>query len=209
MENINKERLPTLDELTSDTVFTKDIWEINKRKGVTFEYKSNTWIGHASDTKTISLGKEIVPDEFKRNFNLSKDVPDTEVKKYMFSHENMHHILFDLKDLDNQSEEKKLASSFINMLKQIRDTSGVGISRLGSLDFYKARNTGHEEDMVELLNLYSLNPNKLEVYLNYLIETDNQILKDSGLAKISINTGLMFSNNVKNIITKFIERNKI
>lgn len=196
------EKLPP-EKLVEGTVYTKDIWKINKAKGVQFVYKDGEWTGYSHRDGIITLGSSPVPTEFKQNFNLAKDVPDIEVKKYMFSHENMHHVLFD----SEKSEIKNIMLEFLTRVNQIRQTTGDGLSRLGSISFYKEKNTSHEEDVVEMLNLYSQNPKKLESYLEYLVNANPNDLRVNGQSRIGKQTAKLIFDYTEKLITSFLDRN--
>ncbi len=193
------------ENLTEGFVYTGKVWEKNKNNGVQFLLNKDNWHGYShADSKKIEIGTKEVPKDVKRYFALGEDVPDLEVKKHIFSHENMHHVIF--KNFEDEKKKVELMDT-LNLLHEIRKKFGRGVSRLGGLDIYKQRKTSHEEDLVELLNMYSQNPKKLEIYLNYLKTADQSILEKNGQVKLNdLVSGILYQKTEK-ILLDFLSTN--
>ncbi len=68
----------------------------------------------------------------------------------------------------------------------MRKNTSTGLSRLGNMDMYgtTGRNTAHEEDVIELMNMYGISPQNLRDYLTWLTDTDREALQAQRLFKI-------------------------
>jgi hypothetical protein len=187
--------LPTPEQLLQNTVVTKLVYEANKKSGVAMSWNPNTWTGYSTKEGLLQIGIQPVPQEVKNQWGITT-LSDIETKRYIFSHENMHHVLWAVFEDENEFPEvRKLLNSFFT----VRTRTSKGFSRLGNMELYNAsnRNTAHEEDLVELMNIYCLNPDNLRKYLDWLVTTDKDILDEQDLFKIS-------SQEVANIIFKQI-----
>lgn len=194
----------TPESLTEGFVYTGKVWEKNKNNGVQFFLNRDNWHGYSHADGKIEIGTKEVPKDVKKYFALGEDVPDLEIKKHIFSHENMHHVVF--KSFEDEKKKVQLIDT-LNLLHEIRKKFGRGVSRLGNLDIYKQRNTSHEEDLVELLNMYSQNPKKLEIYLNYLKTADQSILEKNGQVKLNdLVSGILYQKTEK-ILLDFLSTN--
>ena len=206
------EKIPP-EKLVEGMKYTGDVWKINKAKGVKFNYVDGTWIGYShSDEKGkgIVLGSGPTPEDFKKSLNLPPNMPELEVKRYVFSHENMHHVLFEIEEHTKENTE------FINFVKKIRVEKKRGLSRLGSHPFYEYKEGDEvrrdfQEDIVELLNMYAQNPQMLEDYLKYL-NTSNPLaennIKSNGQVIIGDTTEKYIYKNIERIVVEFLEKNK-
>lgn len=193
----------TPENLTEGFVYTLKVWEKNKKNGVQFFLNKENWHGYSHASGKIEIGTKEVPDDIKKYFALGEGVPDLEVKKHIFSHENMHHVIFD----SFKDEERKVKIlDTLDLISKIREKYGRGISRLGNMEIYKTRKTSHEEDLVEMLNLYSQNPKKLEIYLNYLKNTDEQILTKNGQIKLNDLVENILYKNTEEILLDFLKK---
>lgn len=194
----------TPENLTEGFVHTGKVWEKNKKNGVQFFLNKDNWHAYSHASGKIEFGTKEVPKEIKKYFALGEDVPDWEVKKHIFSHENMHQVIF--KSFEDEKKKVQLIDT-LDLLHEIRKKFGRGVSRLGGLDIYKQRKTSHEEDLVELLNMYSQDPKKLEIYLDYLKTADQSILEKNGQIKLNdLVSGILYQKTEK-ILLDFLSTN--
>lgn len=194
----------TTENLTEGFVYTGKVWEKNKKNGVQFLLNKENWHGYSHASGKIEIGTKEVPSDIKKYFALGEEVPDLEVKKHIFSHENMHQVVF--KSFEDEKKKAQLIDT-LDLLHEIRKKFGRGVSRLGNLDIYKQRKTSHEEDLVELLNMYSQNPKKLEIYLDYLKTADQSILEKNGQVKLNdLVSGILYQKTEK-ILLDFLSTN--
>ncbi len=162
----NFEKLPNVD---LNSIFERfpnaqKIYDKLKNSGAVVNLDPNGWVSVTNNTnRVISLGIKPIPKQVKEDWGIGNLDFLTE-KSYILSHEGNHLVLWDtFQDKVKFPETVELLTLF----SQIRK-SGKGISKLGSYDFYKGTGTQHEEDLVEMLNLYSLNPDFLKGHLMYL-----------------------------------------
>ena len=207
--SVNKERLPlTPEQLLEGTKVTKLVWEANKKNGVNVTWKNDTWVGYSKKDGTIEMGTQPVPEEIKDAWGMS-NLPDESVKTYILSHENMHHVLWATFDDEEEFPEIR---KLLNSLSVLRNNTDTGMSRLGSMKLYDAegRNTAHEEDVVELMNMYGIDPQNLKDYLNWLVTSDKQLLNQQRLFKLdSQETADAFLSQVSTTIEKFLKKNGV
>lgn len=183
MEHPPKARF-TPEQLIESTVYTKKIWEALKAQHVQVRYKHDTWIGYSNKKqKLIQLGLAPLPPDVKQQTGL-ESLDALNERKYLLSHEIIHHVLWDVFDDQDAFAEVK---NLLTTAKAIRQGTGVGLSRLGSLGFYHDSSHGGAfiEDVVELLNMYSIDPNLLAQYLEWLTKSDIETLRAKGLFKIT------------------------
>jgi hypothetical protein len=203
LEKINTPDRLSPEQLAEGMVYTKDIWDINKRKGVRFSYDPNEWTSYSNADGRLILGGKPVPVSMKPYFNLGENTSDADIKKYIFSHENMHHVVFDT----DKSGKRGTMINLLDLAFKFRKTLNVGLSRLGSFSFYKGK-TEHEEDIVEMLNLYAQNPQKLKDYLQYLVTTETSNLGKYNQIKLSQEVADHIYVQIEELILDFIERNR-
>lgn len=194
----------TPENLTEGFVYTGKVWEKNKKNGVQFLLNKENWHAYSHASGKIEFGTKEVPKEIKKYFALGEDVPDWEVKKHIFSHENMHQVIF--KSFEDEKNKPEFMD-ILNLLYSIRDKSGKGVSRLGNLEIYKSRKTSHEEDLVELLNMYSQDPKKLEIYLNHLKTADQNILEKNNQVRLGDTASAILYQKTEKILLNFLASN--
>lgn len=194
-------------ELLQGTRLSSTIWEINHRNGVDLVMKDGQWHGYTSKNGNIELGTQEVPNTAKTFFGFDKGVPDKLVKQYMLSHENMHHILFDIKD---RAETYPGFQNLLNVARSARWHKNVGLSKLGGHPLYGSnqRDTAHEEDIVELLNRYCINPNILKAHLQFLVDANQETLDKQGLLKINQQAADLLFMKVAEIVEQFLANNE-
>ncbi len=177
----NLDFLAIEDYLTNWTKLTKLIREINKNNWIRLLFDTNTRISKAQNNeKSIILWLQKVPDHIKKQWWINEYADDSYMKKYVFSHENCHHIVFCMED--HQSEFSEYAR-----LKRILKSSRnlwYGFSWLWSMEFYETTWQQRVENCVELLNRYIMSPEDCKSYLHYLVNTDIDILKDKWLMSL-------------------------
>lgn len=197
------------EKLLEATKVSKLVWEANKRSGVQVELRNDRWWGYSKKGGNIEIGTQPVPNEIKKSWGLDEGMLDEACKQYIFSHENMHYVLW---EAFNHPEEYPELRNLLNSLRAIREHTGRGLSRLGNTDVYNKQNrdTAHEEDVTELFNMYGISPQNLKDYLTYLVRTDDAILKDAGLYKlVSQEVGDNIFKAVSIIIAKFLKQKGI
>ncbi len=200
--------LPTPEQLLESTKVTKLVWEANKKNGVEISWKDNTWVGYSKKDGTLEMGMQPVPEEIKKSWGIS-NFSDEEAKVYILSHENMHHVAWTA--FDNPEEFPEIRQ-LLNSLSRLREHTGMGVSRLGNMKLYgpEGSNTAHEEDVIELMNMYGINPKNLKDYLTWLTTTDKHILDEQKLFKLnSPEISEAFFSQVSMTVAKFLKKSGI
>ena len=205
LQNLSNDGLEK--ELLKWAIVTPYVRIANKKNWVKLILKQNDFIGYSHKDGRLEIGVDEVPVNIKKQFWFNENVSDDFVKRYIFSHENGHHIMFYM--FDNQSDFPKFSKLYY-MCKKIR-TTWKWLSELGSMSIYNwsNRDTAHEEDFVELLNKYCLNPKCLRSYLNFLVEWDKTILDQKGLFKISNKTADLLFDDISECVVTFLKKNNI
>jgi hypothetical protein len=209
-KNVETQQIPeggyTPQELLRGTTYSSKVWNVNRRKGVTVVMKEGQWHGYTAKGGRIEVGANPVPDAMKEFFGFDKNVPDRLIKQYILSHENMHHILFDI--IDHPTKYPGF-QNVLTVTHALRRGSGVGLSMLGGHPMYGAHesNTAHEEDLVELLNRYCIKPEILKAHLQYLVDTDERVLTRKGLTKLQQPVADLLYKKVALIVEQFLENN--
>ena len=202
---IAKENLPTPEKLLESTKVTRLVWEANKINGVRLTWNNNTWAGYSRKDGTLEIGTQPVPEEIKGSWGIL-GLSDEKAMTYILSHENMHHVLWTA--FDNPEEFPEIRS-LLNSCVRLRGATGFGLSRLGNMKLYDTggRNTAHEEDVVELMNMYGINPQNLRDYLSWLTTTKKEILDNNKLFKInSQEIADIFFTQISITVAKFLKR---
>lgn len=199
----------TPEKLLELSKVSKLIWEANKKDGIHIVWRTDIWHGYSNKTtKTIEIGKRPVPNAIKQAWGIS-NLSDEAARTYVFSHENMHFILWEA--FDNQEEFPEM-KNLLNTISNIRKHTNLGLSRLGNMNIYdiENRNTAHEEDCVELMNIYGINPENLKNYLTWLTNTDIEILKEQALFKLpSQEIADIVFKQVSMTVAKFLQKKGI
>ena len=155
----------------------------------------------------IELGTKQVPNEIKVKWWLNINFSDADMKRYIFSHENAHHIIFYIAD---HEEKFPYFRKLYESLKKIREKNhGIGLSQLGNMKIYDSeiRQTAHDEDFVDLLNRYCMNPSDFRSYLDYLTNTDTNILAKKGLYKLQPASADLIFKWVSESVATFLKEN--
>lgn len=155
----------------------------------------------AKDQTTITLGAVPWSAELKNRTLFEDSSFDYQKEKsHILSHE-ITHILF------YNSQDEPLHRFFSNAVIKSRREKGIGFTGLGSLDFYKNKTGGGPdvqgmEDMVELINMYLVDPNYLRRYLDFL--TDSRSLQArADLLLVTLGAGS--HENIFRIIENFVQ----
>src|SRR3989344_4056485 len=123
---------------------------------------------------TITIGAVPWSEDLKRRaifedeqFNYQKE------KRYIFSHE-LAHVFF-----ANSQQGGALHRFYNNVIIKSRREGDKGFTGLGGLEFYKNKKNGGPdtqalEDVVELINMYLVDPDYLNRYLSYLSDDKYQ-----------------------------------
>lgn len=212
MENFNfnrrQEQTLTPESVLESTKVSKLVWEANKKNGVRVEWKPDQWHGYSRRNGVIEVGMQPVPENIKKLWGISS-FSDEFARAYILSHESMHHVLWNtFDDPENFPEVRKL----LNSLATLRQNTQLGLSRLGNMKIYDAEgsNTMHEEDCVELMNMYGIGPQVLREYLDWLTNTDEQILREQKLYKLpSRQAADAFFYQVSITIAKFLKNSGV
>ena len=69
------------------------------------------------------------------------------------------------------------------------------------------RQTAHDEDFVDLLNRYCMNPSDFRSYLDYLTNTDTNILAKKGLYKLQPASADLIFKWVSESVATFLKEN--
>ena len=193
------------------TIVTPHIWEANKKNGVKLILDKNTRQGYSENNihnnARIELGTKQVPNEIKVKWWLNINFSDADMKRYIFSHENAHHIIFYIAD---HEEKFPYFRKLYESLKKIREKNhGIGLSQLGNMKIYDSeiRQTAHDEDFVDLLNRYCMNPSDFRSYLDYLTNTDTNILAKKGLYKLQPASADLIFKWVSESVATFLKEN--
>lgn len=155
----------------------------------------------AKDQTTITLGAVPWSADFKRSILFEDASFDYQKEKtHILSHE-ITHILF------YNSQDEPLHRFFSNAVIKPRREKGTGFTGLGSLEYYKNRRDGGPdtqglEDMVELINMYLVDPNYLSRYLSFLADDKHKQVR-SDLSLISLGSGSQ--ENIFRIIENFVQ----
>lgn len=161
-----------LEVLGQKTVHTTKAWDLYKGKGVftddSIVLDTNTWISDTrmvgGEKKIIRLGTQALPAELRSKllFEDTRFQGEDEIV-YRLSHEIGHEVGFDAASKDEGMNR------LYSAIAQLRE-KGKGLSSLGNLDFYAhgGANTQATEDLVELVNMYMIDPEYLERYMHFL-----------------------------------------
>ncbi len=212
-DNLNIEK-----KLLNFTTTTPLIREINKKNWIKLIIDKYTrhWYSKNNE-KSITIGEQQTPKDIIKQMWLNENSEDDFVKNYIFSHENNHHVFW---YMFNHQDKFPMYAKLHNLFKTIRENGEVWFSQLWSLKtnwefFYYNRpdvdwniiNTSHEEDFVELLNKYCIKPQLLKDHLNFLVQWDEELLKQKGLKKISQPIADYLFEEISQCITNFVQEN--
>lgn len=182
------------------------IWKVNKNNWVELFINEWVWHWHSHKSWRIEIWDKPVPNSAKKAFWLPENTSWLTVKQYIFSHENNHHVLFYL--YKHQDTIPEFAEIF-NKLKYIRENTGKWLSELGSMGIYNSENrdTAHEEDFVELLNMYCIHPKRLKRHLDVLVNGNEEVLQQKWLQKIPEQFATWLFENIWVCVGKFLQEN--
>ncbi len=203
----NSEILTTY--LTDWFKVTPLVWNANKNNWVKIRLQ-NWWVSKSDfDKKIIYLWTGKAPPEIKQILNFESEVPkdfiDEFVKKYIFSHENAHFIAWYLIDnLDRFTNFWELCKFVENLRKTWK-----AISRLWNIDFYSDPKKKKEEDIVELINMYCINPKLLKSYLDSLVNWEDEFLEKDNLKRLDSRTANYIFEIISDSVSRFLLENKI
>ncbi len=194
--------------LLEGTKLTPLVWKANKKNNVKLLLNNDSWQWYANMDGRIVVWKKEVPEDIKDKWGLDKNTPDVVVKQYIFSHENNHHVLFYM--FNNQHFFPSFAKLY-NKLKTIREVTGKWLSQLWNMKDYTShiRQTAHEEDLVELFNMYCINPDNLKKYLEFLVKWNSELIVQKNLYQIDQNFADRIYSTISECIAIFLEKNWI
>ena len=167
LEN-SREYVENLLRLTGEkTMYTMDAWEFISGLGEGYPTEvgvnTATWQG-LSTPKVITVGSQPIPQSWKTDTIFEEQRFNTETEKcYIFSHEVAHGVV--------HSEGKDAFRDLGAMLKACREDTGKGFSGTGSQDYYRQQGGGNLqalEDLTELINMYLIDPEYLQRFLQFL-----------------------------------------
>lgn len=196
------------DFLLYGTQVTPLIWFANKKNWVKLFLNKNTFHWYSNQDGRLELWIQEVPENIKVQFGLDKNIPDDFVKRYIFSHENNHHVLFYM--FKNQNKFPHFANIY-NNLKKIRESTWKWLSQLGNMSIYNSnqRQTAHEEDFVELLNKYCMDPKEFKQYLSFLVHWNKTQLSEKHLFRIPQELADWLYNTISECVAIFLKENWI
>lgn len=182
-----KEKL--LGQLHGQTKFSGKAWDVLENRGIldgqSISLDSNSWVSETRidvakpNRRTIRLGVQDLSDEKREQLLfLDEQFKGDKGLVYRLSHE-INHTVASIAT-ERSSEAEKLYTIAIKMRE-----NGHALSALGSLDFYQGVETQAVEDVVELFNMYTINPDYLKKYLEFLTDPQYQAHRqESGLYTI-------------------------
>lgn len=201
MEQPERFKAELLLGLERQTKLGKKAWDLLVQRNVlddrSIDLNPNDWIGHYTlDQRRpvkgrIGLGIHEIPEQTAAQLIfLDHQFKGDRSILYRFSHEISHAIGPDAAQR-NQSFKHLFKTALA-----IRE-HGKGLSALGNI----YREAGHtqqaSEDLVELINMYLIDPDYFNDYLDYLSESENQERDDLGLIAIK-------SERVRDLISKSV-----
>lgn len=170
-------RARLIDSVKTETMAGEAVFDALKRRGVIDSRKitldSTTWVSETSlVTGAIKIGTARMSDSLRRQI-IFEDQRFAGEREYTYRtiHEITHLLhpkLFGELKYKNRTKDSS-SITFFNTLVDMRK-HGIGLSSLGSLDFYRGRGAGEQatEDHVELMNMFTIDPAYLERYLAFL-----------------------------------------
>lgn len=173
-ENPELYREKILNQLRQTTTYSGKAWDLLKDRGTIDEnslfLNPGTWISETRIDrqnpirKTITLGTADLPPDLRERliFEDTRFKGDNEIV-YRLSHEVGHEVGSAAISISTK------ASNLFETIIKMR-ANGHAIASLGSLDFYRqmGSNVQATEDVVELINMYMIDPTYLDRYLKFL-----------------------------------------
>lgn len=176
------------------------VWDALERRGILSPQKvrldTSSWISETIfATGDIKFGTARMSTDMRQKV-IFEDHNFAGEREYTYRamHEVTHHLhpkLFGALKYKNRTKDAS-SITFYNTIVDMRK-HGVGLSSLGSLDFYRGRGAGEqaEEDHVELMNMFAIDPAYLQRYLAFLCDPthasfrtrNNLITLDAATAK--------------------------
>lgn len=209
--------------LLKNTKLTPLIRDINKNNWIKLDIKENErhWFSD-KNSKLITVWKQEIPEYIKQQWSMTNN-SNEDIKSYIFSHENSHHMLWYM--FEHQDKFPMFAKLY-NKLKGFRENNlqhwkYIGLSQIGSTKtwngyFYynnwtdknwNITHTAHDEDLVELFNKYCINPKIFKKYLSYLVNTNKNSLNKQWLMQISQSLADWLYEDISNAIALFLKEN--
>lgn len=178
-ESLEEKRARVLLALKTGTKFGGEVWEKIKVLGIMreedIEIDEGGWIGETKvnpddeKRRNIRLGVQEIPSALGEHVIFCFDQLTVEERlMYRLSHEVCHVICPRISDV--QPAFARLFS-MIELMRQ----HGQAMSVLGSLEIYRNAGTVVQatEDVVELTNMYIIDPEYLQLYLGFLSDPNN------------------------------------
>lgn len=81
------------------------------------------------------------------------------------------------------------------------------ISRLWNRSVYSDYNLKKDEDIIELINLYCINPDLLKSHLDILVNWTDELLKKDNLQRLSSQVADFIFKTISDCVSKFLSEN--
>jgi hypothetical protein len=208
-------RTQLIDSIRNKTAVGGLVWDAMIRRGtiaaarVTFD--NTTWVSESvMKNGTIKLGTSQMADALREKV-IFEDAHfrGEQEYTYRFMHEITHLIhpkLFGVlryRGVTKHQESIELYNLILDMRK-----NGVGLSSLGSLDFYRSVGPAEQatEDHVELMNMFSIDPGYLQRYLAFLSSPRHVSFREqNSLLTLDVDTANYIFENVKASLEFFLD----
>lgn len=161
-----------------------------------------TWISESREGN-IYLGTQKMDDGLRNQliFEGEKTDYDNEII-YRFAHEIAHTVAYEL--YDQYPEIYQL----FQVISSNRSHGKGGFSSIGNLDFYERQGVGIQstEDLTELVNMYLIDPNYLQRYLDFLTSEQYQNERENiGLTTIKKPIAQHIFKTIQQSITQWLD----
>lgn len=212
-ENPELFRAKLLDSIKRETAVGGAIWDTAVRRGITsprqMTLDTSTWISQTSlVTGDIKLGTASM-GEAARERLIFEDRGFRGEREYTYRamHEITHLLhpkLFGALSYEGRTRDSKSVGVY-NTLLDMRK-SGLGLSALGSLDFYQKASDKATEDHVELMNMFTIDPAYLERYLAFLSDPNySSFRQENKLITLDVSTAKHLLKEVKHSLEFFLD----
>ncbi len=209
-----------LDTLRATTQWSGKVWRTLEEQGVvsrnSLSLRPDTWVSNTRETsepdgrktRLIELGIAPIPSELAAKILfLYERFEGNAGLTYRFSHE-IHHAVAS----GAASSPTPAFANLHNIAHDIRAKSPEsGLSALGSLPFYKEKGvvTQTTEDVVEMLNMFSIGEQYFQNYLDFLANPTQESLRTNAhLSHIDTPTRNTLEQSVREVISSLLNQNR-
>jgi len=209
-KNLYKQQLFSLLESQYPNIFL--IWSKLEKLGKVSKNRlsldSTTWECESDTNDGITLGTRPMPQAIKKSIifeDQDQSYPDLII--YKLTHELSHKLIAHLVNHDKTAEEALLhLNSVLTILRQAHPDQGI--IPLANISIYKASGAGIQakEEITELVNMYLLNPNYLQRYLDFLTKDEYRSIRDKyGLIKLEPDVARVLFETIQVSVDPFIK----